>query len=212
MSVNDVPQLSILGDSQTVRLRKVWEAEDRNRKFESSCSGSGWTTRHLLQAVRRNMCNVQSTCFVFISINDIIRAIPLPTVKQNIRTILRVLIDSNKSVLLSTIPPTLSQSHRQQQSIQEVNIFIQSLNNPPTVQVIYFNRLFPPFADNDSRLYQRTYYNGKPDLIHLSEFGLRSLTRLITQRTNTSPGPAVHHPPRRTPTPATTTHLPDVAS
>lgn len=132
-----------------------------------------------------NISKLSSICFLLISINDITSKIPDKIIKRNIRSILTILQDHNKTVLLSTIPPTLNNAHKQ--NIRNINVYLQSFHNPPSVQTIYFHRLFPPYTSINKQLYEQYYYNGRPDFIHLSPAAFFALIRMVQSAVTAPP-------------------------
>lgn len=181
----------MLGDSQMKRLLRAWAGNNgsRQKKMTAHCAESGWTTTELKIAIRQNHTSFNSICFVLIGLNDILQKVPITTVKSNILSIVNILTTSGKSVLISTLPPTLDRIDKRQSEIKIINIFIQSLQTKPNVSVITFHKQFPPFSSNNLDLYQLSYANGRPDKLHLSINGFQLLISLI--REVLPPGP--HH-------------------
>lgn len=177
-------EVSLLGDSQVVRVRRtcfsLYRASDGGN---NDCSGSGWTTRDLLYAVRSRRNTLRPVCVIMIGINDIIKNLPISLTKKSISTIIDILAKSRKSILISTLPPTLhSNSSPVHQSIRNLNVFIQSFNTHPQTTVINFHKQFIPFSSFNPSLFQQQYTDGRPDLIHLSAAGHSLLITLINSK------------------------------
>lgn len=176
--------VSVLGDSQGVRLVRVGGGQQSTTQqwsIEHSVAHGGWTTQDLKCAIRNQVSVLKPTCIIFIGINDIFKSIAPEKTKINIKTIIRLLKSHNKTIYITTLPPTLHTPHIQPK-IKSLNIFIQSLNNPPSIQSIKFHKLFPPFAPMNLSLYNKKYRNGKPDNVHLSSAGFKQLVRHISPR------------------------------
>jgi len=146
------------------------------------CRG-GWTTAQVKTAVRGvGDISQEGCCFVLVGINDILGGVSLKTIKTNIKAIIHILSRYGKTVLISTIPPTLNASPEVMHNIAEVNQFILSFHQR-RVLVVPLHRHFPPFTPlhQARQLYQRWYPDGTPDHIHLSPRGCTLLSDLITQ-------------------------------
>lgn len=179
MSLPSLPAISVLGDSQAVRLCKVWGRKQPQRPIDI-CAMGGWTTKDLKRAVRQRAPTMNETCLILISINDILRQHKPHDIKSNLKFTLNILKSHNKSLLISTLPPTLYASRQTLDSIKSVNLFIQSTHNPPSITVLSFHKLFPPFSTENRSLYQRHYYDGRPDNVHLSPAAFLRLINLAT--------------------------------
>lgn len=175
----------------------------RTIAIDSTVAHGGWTTDDLKRAVRQQVTTLNSVCVMFVAINDIFKSIPPLRTKTNIKTIIQLLLSHNKKILISTLPPTLN-SDSLQPKIRSINIFIQSLNNPPTIKIINFHKSFPPFSPMNLKLYKLHYNNGRPDQVHLSSRGYQQLISLISplvreaadQHTDPPPHPTANAPPQ----------------
>lgn len=172
--------LTLLGDSQVVRLHKVWGS---SRQFTSAdtCAVSGCTTEHLKTLISRYNHVLNHTCFLLIGINDILSSVPTYKIKDNIASIIKYLKKKHKIILISTLAPTLHKNKPIQDNIREINIFIQSFATSSTVKVIKLHKLFKPFNQDDQCYYQLQYFNGKPDYVHLSNAAFQQLIRQISE-------------------------------
>lgn len=171
--------ISLLGDSQSVRMSKIWRKESHRCKLETSCAVSGWTTGQLKEVLKDRMYLLARVCVLFIAVNDIIKKVPLSVVFKNIKEILNVLKQHKRLVLFTTLPPILNCSSEQSEQVRAVNVYIQSFSTRPSVTVVPFHRLFPPFANFNPRYYQLRYYNGRADNVHLSAVGIKALMEVI---------------------------------
>lgn len=170
----------MLGDSQVKRLLRAWvNGGSRQKKMAAHCAESGWTTNDLKIAIRQHQASSHSTCFILIGLNDILQHIPTEKIKSNILTIINILVTSGKHVIISTLPPTLNSSKKQQSEIKNLNIYIQSLQTKSNVSVISFHKHFPPFSSQNLDHYQLHYPDGRPDRLHLSMKGFQLLISLI---------------------------------
>lgn len=172
-------KISLLGDSQTVRMVKVWKQCAGCPRLETSCAFSGWTTGQLREAVNTKVSGLEETCFIFIGVNDVIRNFSHQDMVQNLKVIIKHLIYHNKTILISTLPPLLHSSPEQEQLIKFFNVRVQSYSTHNSITVIPFHRVFPPFSEGKLEFYQLKYYNGRKDNVHLSPAGLKKLMELI---------------------------------
>jgi lysophospholipase L1-like esterase len=171
--------VSVLGDSQAVRMCGVWERLEGQRAIDATAARGGWTTDDLKRSLRQHVTALHQVCVLFISINDIFKSVPPLRTKKNIKTIIQLLLSHNKTIIISTLPPTLN-SENLQHKIRSINIFIQSLNNPPSIKIIQFHKKFPPFSSMNLSYYKIRYNNGRPDSVHLSHTGYLQLISLIS--------------------------------
>lgn len=76
--------VSVLGDSQAVRMCGVWGQlkGQRTIAIDSTVAHGGWTTDDLKRAVRQQVTTLNSVCVMFVAINDIFKSIPLFEPKQ----------------------------------------------------------------------------------------------------------------------------------
>lgn len=100
-----LPAVSVLGDSQAVRLCREWWKAEPLREVDSSGARGGWTTNDLKSAVRQRVSSFKDICVILVSINDILRRHPPDKTKSNFKSILKILKTSNKSIFISTLPP-----------------------------------------------------------------------------------------------------------
>lgn len=177
---------SVMGDSQAVRLGRLWSTSGRfqNVDVECSCAGSGWTTTQLKMEIRKVTITNSIFCVVLVGINDILRNIPLTVIKRNIKTIVKLLTKQERTVfvILVTLPPTLNASAELLKSIKQFNVFIQSLATFKQTSIIQFHKLFVPFSHPDNRLYQCVFPDGRLDKVHLSRRGYGELLALLRNR------------------------------
>lgn len=199
--------VSVLGDSQARRMCGVWEQLDDGVEIDSRGTCGGWTTDDLKRSIRQ-LHNLNPICIVFVSVNDIFKHLPIDHTKSNFKTIIKLLRSKHKKILISTLPPTLYNDPKQQEQIRILNVFIQSLNNPPETTVINFHKLFHPFEQINKSYFQIKYNNGRPDLVHLSKQGYRALISLLSPHIPLRRRPALELPTTdpSTPDPATTQH------
>lgn len=170
--------VSVLGDSQAVRLGKIWTTYP-DVSVDFHCARGGWTTMDLKCAVRSGTDRFNQLCVVFIGINDILRGVPGTVINRNISIIIRTLLNNNKTVVLVTLPPTLNANTEQLFSIKLFNIYIQSFQANKRTIVVKFHEQFFPFIQYNSKLYQLRYSDGRPDFIHLSPQGCSLLVSSI---------------------------------
>lgn len=173
-------EVSLLGDSQVRRLIDTLIQQGHRRLDHQDFAQGGIDTYKLKQEVRRRVTVFQRICFVLISINDILRHIPLPIIKQNLQATIKILLRNNKTVLISTLPPVLNPSSKVKDTIVAVNIFILSLQSQPGITVIRLHSHFPPFTKLNLDLFQLRYHNNRRDSTHLSAQGHLLLTSLIS--------------------------------
>lgn len=172
-------RLSLLGDSQSVRMGKVWRHNLQGYKLETSCCVSGWTTSKLREAVQGGTADLEEVCFIFIGVNDVLKKVTYAEMIKNLKAILKHLKYHNKRILISTLPTLLNSSLYQEQQIRCFNVFIQSFSAQNFVTVVPFHKMFPPFVELRKKMYQLRYHNGRADNVHLSSTGLQSLIDLI---------------------------------
>lgn len=194
-------EVSLLGDSQMVRVRRTWRTQrPAGDEADYDCTGSGWTTKDLLSAVRVSGNKLRPVCVVLIGINDITKCIPMNSTKKSISSLITFLTRSKKRILIATLPPTLhTRSSSIHQATRQLNIYIQSFNTHPSTSVIYFHKHFFPFSSVNPKLFEQRYTDGRPDLIHLSAVGHSLLIRLISNALAVSslPRPPTSPPPPR---------------
>lgn len=172
--------VTLLGDSQVNRLINTLRTNSVANISSSNFAVGGLCVSELKQEIRRRVQTFNSVCFILISINDILKLCPIKTIKNNIKISVDILINNNKTVLISTLPPILNPSKVISAAITEINIFILSLQTRDNVIVIEFHKQFVPFKPHNLVLYQRRYYNNRADNIHLSAKGHLLLHSLIT--------------------------------
>jgi len=171
--------LLICGDSQAVRLRRLVSPSAPVSQY---CRG-GWQTGDVKRAVRLLDHEVQRPCFLMVGINDVRARVPCQVIKGNLKTIVNIILRVAKVLLISTLPPTLNSTPSELHLIAQVNNYILSFNQRPGVVVVPLHRHFPPFSppSRTVQLYQRRYFNGRPDNIHLSTRGLSLLLNIIAE-------------------------------
>lgn len=172
-------RLSLLGDSQSVRLAKTWRREFSGTQLETGSAVSGWTTGQLRKSVLERVSVLETNCFIFIGVNDILKKVPYEDMVKNFKSIIKTLHYFKKRMLISTLPPILSSTPEQTDKIKNFNVFVLSFNTHSAVTVIPFHSMFPPFAELRLEFYQLRYYSGKKDYVHLSILGLRALMGLV---------------------------------
>lgn len=172
-------RISVLGDSQARRMSEVWVRTVNNIDLDHRGARGGWTTSDLKHSLKNLLSDLNQTCIIFISINDIFKNIPENQTKSNFKTIIQLIKSSNRNILIITLPPTLNNNTQQQEKIRNINVFLQSLHNPPAVQTIQFHKLFHPFSRNNKQYFQLKYHNNRPDPVHLSNQGYLKLISLL---------------------------------
>lgn len=173
-------RITLLGDSQVRRMIKTLID---NHIIEPSCVNyavGGLCVAELKRVVRRRVQTFKDICFVLISINDILKNIPLNNIKNNIKVTVGIIIKNQRSVIVSTLPPVLNASESVSAKITDINVFILSLQTSDRVRVISLHEHFHPFKPINKQLYQRRYHNNRTDNIHLSSQGHLLLASLIS--------------------------------
>lgn len=181
-SISMLQQVSLLGDSQVKRLQKTILSLDPNYKCDKNYAVGGLCSDTLKSVVRANLTNFYTTVFLLIGINDILKGFPISSVKRNIKTIVIMLSRSNRTILLSTLPPTLCMNNDVFCKIQELNVFIQSLETNKSVTIITLHKHFFPISSDNKNLFQLRKYNGTADNIHLSSKGHMLIIELLIQQ------------------------------
>lgn len=149
--------ITVLGDSQSVRLERMWLRQVRQDCHISFCAGSGWTTARLKCEVRSRIEQFHKLCVLNIGINDILKSVPVDVSKANIKCIVSKLQHKHRTIIISTLPPTLHKPCYTSEPIRNLNVFIQSLHQHPTITVIPFHKDFPPYTSLDPTLYQQRW-------------------------------------------------------
>lgn len=145
--MNDLGEISLLGDSQVRRLLfSLMKHHAGSPTTRTDFIQGGLCSDQLKIEVRRRVKTFQPNSFILIGINDILNNLPIYSINNNISTIIRVLSQHRKTILIPTLPPDINQSTSIEQAIQSLNIFIQSLSTHPSVSVIKFHLHFPPFT------------------------------------------------------------------
>lgn len=178
--------LSLLGDSQSVRMAKNWKKDLGGLGLETSCIKSGWTTGELKKAVKENVSFLKDKCFIFIGVNDVSKKVPLKEITKNLSAIIRFLSNQGKRIIIATLPPILNCTSEQAEQIRMIDVYILSFSTHKAVTVVPFHKLFPPFTEPKPDYYQCRYFNGRPDRVHLSPKGLKVLRELIISATATA--------------------------
>lgn len=175
-------QLSLLGDSQSVRMYKNCKKELGGFVLDTSCTLSGWNTSQLRTAVKEKAGVLVNNCFIFIGVNDILKKVPMKDTVNNIKSIIKILHRHHKRILIATLPPILNSISQQEEQIRSLNVHIQSFGTHPAVTIVPFHKLFPPFSALKLEYYQQRYYSGRKDNVHLSARGLRAMVDLIISK------------------------------
>jgi len=181
--------MTLLGDSQVVRLQKVWRRSLQVSSLDM-CAIGGCTTEHLKTLISRHHHKFNQKCFLMIGINDILSGVPINKTKDNISSIIKYLKKKHINIFISTLPPTLHKNMQIQDSVRHINIFIQSFATSSGITVIKLHKLFKPFNREDKCFYQLRYYQGKPDFVHLSTAAFQELITLIIEAAAQPPHPS----------------------
>lgn len=160
---------SVLGDSHARRLSEQWLRVSDTIQLHTSAAVGGWTSTQLEHCVKSIVTELPTTCFIIIGTNDILKSIPYHRTKFNVKSIINTLKINSKKMFISTLPPTLINENSVQKQFRRINIFFQSMHNPPQVTVINFHKHFAPFANKHFKLYHvQNKSQSRTDKVHLS--------------------------------------------
>jgi len=169
----------LCGDSIFLRLFKLFPYYFNSLSREFCVSGQ--TLSDLKGRVKENR-KALTGCLIVLMIgtNDFMNSVSLPYCKDQIRSIIKLLLRLRCSVVTCEIPPFAFQSLSglQNVNIMEFNNFIQSLAS--ITKIVKTRTVFVTGCEINKNLYCPFYSSSmRTDLIHPSEQGLVAILDLI---------------------------------
>lgn len=156
-------KISLLGDSQAVRMRNTWGG---TRAYDYA--KGGWTTRELKTGLRE-VRQLLHFCILFVGLNDILKGKNTKETKTNIRAIIKLLGELGKHIIIITLPPTLHADQKYNKSLFELNVYLKSFKSQKYIEILPFDQIFRnKTVQQNKHYFQQSYWNGRPDLIHCS--------------------------------------------
>lgn len=171
--------ITLLGDSQVLRLLNTWQAT-RRTTMPNSLAQSGITAQNLKIRLRSFMTHLHQVVFLLIGLNDILQKRPLPEIKQDIKSILHNIVRTKRTVMVATLPLTKHNNIIINQTILSLNKYIRTFHHNPRITVLDFQKIFSNNNHHDN-LYQNFYHDGRPDRIHFSSAAHHILIVEITE-------------------------------
>lgn len=178
-------RINVIGDSQSLRLLKYCGKSSIPLAVSSTIAITGCTTTQIRMHIKTNrpiMCS-SLPCAIFVGTNDL-KAEPfsLTEFRQQYLALVRLVrkIYNPTSVIIVALPeyPRYERNQTIINRIRSINQFIATLQRPSSTLVISW------LANTPRNFFTLKYYNGRKDLIHLSDQGFEHLVLRIIQFIN----------------------------
>lgn len=173
--------LNVIGDSQFVRFNKYCRTTPTQLEIHTTVAESGATigqVRDYIKHHRPNACKFRP-CAIFLGTNDLKLDSSSFDIKRQYQSLLKLIrkVYEPSLMVIVTLPSYARYMQSQQvlDKISSVNEFLATLSRPKSTIVLNWPKVTP------RSFFTPKYYNGRVDLIHLSNIGMHYLESQMVQ-------------------------------
>ncbi|KAK5643387.1 hypothetical protein RI129_007232 [Pyrocoelia pectoralis] len=177
----------LIGDSQLLRFACQYLHGCRSRELGYCVSGQ--KIAELAERLEQKAYTISNKVIMLIGTNDFTYRTPLDNMYHSYNAIVKLLKENgtNKLILLTVPPiPKLDDSKKHWRELETFNDYIMTLKEEGKIYVFDLATVFISY-NNTSNVdcYERTYNDGRMDLVHLNRSGFKYLKFVLDSNMET---------------------------